>query len=194
MEESMGKGPRVLAAFAQLHLQMIEKQNAELAKRVRELMDPDVLKTIENSGRISWVPLAHHIALTECLFREGNRVQASEICRLTVLESFSQPFLKPLVHGALTVLGPSLVQFARWTPRAWFSLFRGVGELSWLPNHAGSGCLQLDDAHPLIMKSPEYIEGLASAFSAFFEVTKSRGSIRARAADSQVVFEFTLNK
>lgn len=192
MEEPMDNDPRVLAAFAQIHLQVIEKQSAELAKRVREVMDPDALQAIEKASRISWVPLAYHIALTECTFREGNRSQASEICRLTVLESFSQPFLKPLFHGALTVLGPSLDQFARWTPKAWSSLFREVGELSWLPDNAGSGCLQLDNTHPLIMESPEYIEGLASAFSAFFEVTKSSGSIRTRATDSQVVFAFNL--
>ena len=187
----MADTPRVLAAFVQMHLQVITGRSPALAKHLREVVDPGVLKEIETASRISWVPLEHHVTLTECTYGAGDRPLASEICRLTVLESFDQPFLKPLFRGALAVLGPSLDRFARWTPKAWYTLFRDVGPLSWIPGEPGSGSLRIASPNRQILDSPDYIEGLASAFSAFFEVTRSTGTIRTQASDEALVFAFT---
>jgi hypothetical protein len=187
----MAEDPRVLAAFVQTHLRVMTEQHPALAARVREAMDPAVLKSIETASRISWLPLTHHIALTECICRVGDRELGYTICRQMLLESFSQPFLKPLFRGALAVLGPSLDKFVRWTPKAWYGLYRDVGRLSWLPGDARSCSLRLESAHPLILESSDYIEGIAGSFSAFFEVTNSSGSIRTQATHLNVTFDFT---
>lgn len=189
MDKPSQKTPQALAAFVQVHLATLERTSAELATRVRAGMDPAVLKEIETASRISWLPLAHHVALTEGTFREGSQGQGAEICRLAVLESFTQPFLSPIIRGALTVLGPSMDDFSRWTPKAWVALFRGVGELSWVPGGPGASTLLLAPAHPQILRSPDYIEGIAGAFSALFEMTRSPGTVRARVDDSRVIFE-----
>ena len=191
MDKSLSETPQALAAFVQVLLQTIENKSAGLASRVRAEMDPAVLKDIETASRISWLPLGHHVALTECTYHEGSRGQGSEICRQAVLESFAQPFLSPIIRGALTVLGPSMADFSRWTPKAWVALFRGVGELAWVPGGAGASTLLLAPAHPQILRSPDYIEGIAGSFSALFEITHTTGTIRARADDSRVIFDLT---
>ena len=185
----MGLQPRVLAAFAKTHLHVVDRAAGGLAARVRAATSPGALEAIEKSSRVSWVDLAHHVELTERLFEEGGNVEAREVCRLTVLESFQQPFLWPLYSGALVTIRISFPKFVSWTPRAWPALFRAVGELSWLPGTEGSGVLRVDQPSPLIASSTAYVEGLAGAFSAFFAVAGLEGEVRASANDRRLEFE-----
>ena len=53
----MGRDPRVLAAFAQTHLRVLDA-SPELAGRVRQVTPTDALVTLEKSSRISWIPIA----------------------------------------------------------------------------------------------------------------------------------------
>ncbi|MAE94128.1 MAG: hypothetical protein CL910_05655 [Deltaproteobacteria bacterium] len=178
----MATAPQVLSAFAKTHLQMIEDRLGDLALRVREETGSEALAAIEKSTRLSWLPLDHHVRLTEASFLLAPGSRSREICCATVLASFDQPFMKPIVSGAFAVLGGSFGRFVTWTPKAWPALFRGVGELRWVADGPNEGRLVLENASPKIAGSPAYVEGLAGAFSALFEVTGCSGRVAARAA------------
>ncbi len=187
----MPRNPKVLGAFAKTHLQVIDGHGESLAARVRVACDPETLAAIDKCSRISWLPIDHHLSLTETLFAEAGAAQARELCRLSVLASFEQPFMKPLFQGALAVLGKEFPRFARWAPKAWGSIFRHVGDLTWTVRGESEGCLRLTDVEPRVLASPAYLEGLAGGFSAMLEVTDCRGEVAVAATDLQVEFSFT---
>lgn len=188
----MASGACVLSAFVKTHLQVIDERLGTNAGAVRSALDAEVLLEIEKSPRVSWTPLAHHLALTESLFASTTCDEAREICRGTVNASFEQPFLKPIVSGAIGILGSSFDRFVTWTPKAWPALFRGTGNLIWLPESPGRGSLRIVEVHPEIAASAAYVEGLAGAFSALFDVTGCRG--RVSATVSQRNLEFVLEQ
>lgn len=175
----MTSEPRVLSAFVKTHLREIDSILGDDAARVRAQMGPEAIAEIEKSLRVSWVPLETHVRLNAACFDVAGRDRAREACRLTVLESFEQPFLKPILSGAFAILGSSFERFVTWTPKAWPALFRDVGTLRWQPDGDAVGRLILERADVMILESPDYIEGLAGAFSALFDVTQRHGEVRA---------------
>ena len=186
----MSRSPQVLGAFAKTHWRIIESHDKSLATGVRLACDPAALSAIDKCSRISWLPIEHHVALTETLFAEAGSSEAQEICRLAVLTSFEQPFMRPLFKGALAVLGRDFARFASWSPKAWTSIFRQVGNPSWTLEGENECCLRINDVEPTVLASPRYLEGLAGGFSAMFDVTGFRGDVSVSAGRERIEFWF----
>jgi len=183
----LSREPSVLCSFARRHLAVIDGWDTDLAHHVRAATDPAALLAIEKPGRVAWLPLRDHVALTEALFVQAPG-PARAICRKTVLESFQPPLLHPLLRGALALLGRSIERRARLAPAAWRALFRDAGKLSFQATGAGRGRIVLADATPAITDSPAYVEGLAGALSAFFEVARCEGEIAVRVEARRIDF------
>lgn len=186
----MPTSPQVLAAFAKTHLHIVRGSGESLAARVCDSSAPESLAAIEDCARISWVPMEHHVALNEALFAEAGSTRARELCRLAVLESFDQPFLRPLFKGAIAVLGKEFGRFAGWAPKAWMALFRHAGEMRWFLESETEGRLELSDAAACILASPAYVEGLAGGFAAMFEATGRSGEVTGTTSGADVAFSF----
>lgn len=187
----MAGEPRVLSAFAKTHLGMIDSMLARDAERVRVEAGPDAIGQIEKGLRLSWLPLDAHVRLNAACFLVAGSEAGREACRLTLLESFEQPFLRPILSGAFAVLGSSFERFVTWTPKAWPALFRDIGTLRWETDGERLGRLVLEQAHALVHESPEYLEGLAGAFSALFDVTQVKGEVRVLGTSERVEIQLS---
>ena len=177
--------PAVLAAFVRQHLDAIEADPMSAA-RIGDAVSPETLKTIREVSRIARVPLAVHAELNAGLFEIVDSETARAICRDTVVTSFRQPFLEPLVTSALKILGSEVGRFARWAPKAYSALFRDMGTMSWEPGEAGEGRLVVREAPTQLVGDPCYLAGMAAGFEALFVVTNSEGDLSIAAGDGRI--------
>lgn len=184
----MTDSTEVLAAFVQTHLITIEA-DPRIASDLCQEIDAETFKTIRESSRISWLPLSLHAELTHALFEIATPGAARAICRAAVRSSFEQPFLKPLVTGALRVLGDDLVRVARWAPKGYGVVLRNAGTMEWIPTDACSGRLVVTGAPECLTGDPLYLEGIGGGFEALFDLTDTTGELSIRGGGSEIVMD-----
>ena len=76
------------------------------------------------------------------------------------------------------MLGLDPVSFARWVPRAWHMLFRGVGEWSVEPSGPGASAVVLTLARlpSDCADHPVWLRSVARSLDALLDLARTRGS------------------
>lgn len=168
------RNPRILAAMIQSTLEQLEAMDPELSRRVRDALPPETTAAIRSASRISWVDIEHDLALTHAVFAEAGRERAREIMRRMLVANFRAPVLRPLIDGALRLLGRSPDRLLRWAPKVWGHVMRDAGDVVFEAAAPGSGRLRFSDLPPLVA-DPVYLDGVGAAATALFEVAGTEG-------------------
>ena len=99
--------------------------------------------------------------------------------------------LQTLVVTAVRILGLDPASFARWVPRAWHMLFRGVGEWSAAEEGAAGAVLTLARLPIECAEHPVWLRSVARSLDALFDLARVQGTVelapRAQGA-AQAVF------
>lgn len=172
--------PRILAGFVQDSLAAVDRHDPALGRALRERLEPEVLESIGKASTIAWLPVELDVALTEALFAVAGPATAARILRDNMVQSFDKPFLRPLIDGALRILGSSPERLLRWAPKAWSVVYRECGALAFevgdVDGRTGAGTLHLRDLPRAVCASRPYLRGVAAALEGAFALTRAEGS------------------
>jgi hypothetical protein len=167
--------PRIFASFVQGSLDCLASLDASVAERARARIKPETLAAVQEAGAFGWLPVAHDVEITECLFAAAGHERACRALRANLLAAFEQPVLRSLVQGGLAILGRSPSRLLGWAPRVWALLYRDCGSMRCEINDA-SARLVLEDLPPEITASRNYLVGSAAAIGGLFDLLRIEGS------------------
>jgi hypothetical protein len=173
----MANEPRILASFVHGTLQVIDSMDGDLGRRVRESLKPETLEAVENAWSASWLPLGHDVEVTSAFFRLAGVERGCEAMRRNMAETFQKPTLRPLIDGAIRLLGLSPGKLLGWAPRIWPLIFRDAGGLR-VEVGDGRATLWLERLPPEVADHRDYLMGTAAAIAAVFDLTSVTGDCR----------------
>jgi hypothetical protein len=121
--------------------------------------------------------MAYDVALTSAFFRLAGAERACEAMRKNMAETFHKPALRPLIDGAVRILGLSPGRLLRWGPRIWPLLFKDAGEMR-VDAGDGTATVRFVGLPPEVADHRDYLLGTASAIGAVFDLSGVPGSCR----------------
>jgi hypothetical protein len=175
----MAREPRILASFLHGTLDAIDAIDGDLGRRVRAELKPASLEEIQNAWAATWLPIRLDVELTEVFFRLAGSARGCQVMRGNLAATFEQPILRPLIEGALRVLGRHPGKVLRWAPRVWSLLFRDMGRLE-VEIQPGRAAVLMLDLPAEVAESREYLLGSAAAIAAVFDLTGYQGTCELR--------------
>jgi hypothetical protein len=98
--------------------------------RAATLVPAELRSAVVQAGGLDWLPVALNLALTQVAYDGLGPVEADRLFRAHTRASFEGPILQTFVSTAVRILGLDPASFARWVPKGWHLIFRGVGEWS----------------------------------------------------------------
>jgi len=166
--------PRILAGFVQGTLAGLEPAAAE---RVRAQLAPETLATLERSSRLAWLPIDIDVELTHAIYTELGAARAHELFRRNLSAALDTPILRSLAQGALRLFGASPARLFSWAPKAYAQLFRDSGEMTFASDGPGTARLELVRLPAIVAGSREYLDGVAGALAAGFDLMDLEGEV-----------------
>ncbi|MEK7703737.1 MAG: hypothetical protein AAB426_02165 [Myxococcota bacterium] len=156
----------------------LEQVQAGLKDSVLRQLDPDLRGEVESVVGIGWLPFEKHSAVNEAARKVAGDRAFQEVWRRTMLRTFQQPLLKPIVDGGVRVFGLSPRTFARLTPTAWGLISRDAGDLLFeAQSGEQSARLSLRNFPLALATSGTFFLGMVGVFEAFFEATGTHGQV-----------------
>lgn len=180
----MDRGPRMLAAFVQGTLDSIDGADAELGRRVRARMRPDLLQTLESASRIGFVPLDLDVEITRCLFAEAGPERARHIFRRNMAATFEAPVLRSFMGMAVRLRGGDPARLLDWCSKVWSQIYRDAGSIEFWALGDAAGRFELRGLPEVLAGEPAYLDGLAASISAIFDLLEVPGAVELQAVDA----------
>ncbi len=179
------------ASHVHANLRSLELMGQDQAQRVRDAVDPDVLRAIESATRVAWLPVELDLELSEAVDRILGPQALTDWSRLAMQDSFRGPLLGPVVDGAVRLFGLHPGRLAKVFPRGWTQIYRGCGDLKTEPS--GGDSVRISHVAPpeLLRVSDVFHRSVAGAFSALFDVARVRGEVSVVVLARHV--DYTLN-
>lgn len=140
------------------------------------LLTDDTLRTVAAASGLDWLPVSVNLRLTQAVYDGLGAAEADRFFRAHTLASFDGPVLRTLVVTAVRILGLDPASFARWVPRAWHLLFRGVGEWSASEDGPASAVLTLARLPIECAAHPVWLRSVARSLEALFDLAKVKGA------------------
>lgn len=172
--------PRILAGFVQGTLAGLPPT---IAARVRARLAPGTLTALERSSRVSWLPVEIDVELTHAIYAELGAGPAHEMFRRNLSAALDTPILRSLAQGALRLFGTSPARLFGWAPKVYAQIYRDAGAMRFESDGPGSARLELSHLPPAIAGSREYLDGLAGAIAAGFDLMELKGEARIERLD-----------
>lgn len=166
--------PRILAGFVQGTLAGLEPA---VAACVRARLAPETVATLERSSRIAWLPIEADVELTHAIYAELGAGRAHELFRKNLSSALDTPILRSLAQGALRLFGASPARLFSWAPKVYAQLYRDSGDMRFEADGPCSARLELSQLPPPIAESRDYLDGLAGAFAAGFDLMELKGEV-----------------
>jgi hypothetical protein len=164
--------PRIIAGFVQGTLSGLPPA---IGARVRARLAPETLAALERSSRVSWLPVEVDVELTHAIYAELGAGPAHEMFRRNLSAALDTPILRSLAQGALRLFGASPVRLFGWAPKVYAQIYRDAGEMRFESDGPGSARLELSQLPPAVAGSRDYLDGLAGAIAAGFDLMELKG-------------------
>jgi len=172
--------PRILAGFVQGTLAGLEPA---AAAGVRARLAPATREALERSSRLAWLPIEVDVELTDAIYAELGATRAREMFRRNLSAALDTPILRSLAQGALRIFGASPARLFGWAPKAYAQLYRDSGEMRFESEGPGAARLELSGLPFAIARSRDYLDGMASAFAAGFDLMGIKGEVTVERID-----------
>jgi hypothetical protein len=153
------------------------------AARVRARLAPATRETLQRSSRLAWLPIEVDVELTDAVYAELGPARAREMFRRNLSAALDTPILRSLAQGALRLFGASPERLFGWAPKAYAQLYRDSGEMRFESDGPGAAWLELANLPPAIAASRDYLDGMASALAAGFDLMDIKGEVTVERVD-----------
>jgi len=143
------------------------------------LLPPEALRSIAAASGLDWLPVAVNLQVTQAIYDGLGSAEADRFFRAHSVASLHGPILQTLVSTAVRMFGLDPVSFARWVPRAWHMIFRGVGEwqVEELQPGATSAVLTLASLPPSCADHATWVRSVSHSMGALFDLAKVQGVV-----------------
>lgn len=154
-------------------------QRWEGGARPLALLPAGALQTVTRASGLDWLPMALNVQVTRAVYDGLGALEADRFFRAHTLASFEGPLLQTLVSTGVRMFGLDPASFARWVPKGWHLIFRGVGE--WSVGEGGAGgaslALTLRRLPAECADDPVWLRSVSRSISAIFDVTRVSGRV-----------------
>jgi hypothetical protein len=167
----------IRAALPLQSLGVVESIAGSEHTRVLARLRPESLARLRAAAWLEWLPLEIDlelcVAIADTLGSEVDR----ERSRLCVLNCCETPLLRPFLRGADMLFGFSPAGLIATIPRAWPTVYRNAGLMRYEVDGGLRRVLFYEDVPPAVIGSRQYLEAIAGALEAVFELCKVDGSV-----------------
>ncbi len=151
--------------------------------RVRALLDPASVKTIEESVRTGHLPLALNIELAEAVHRVAGEAGSRRWGTASFVASL-EGFFKPLLVGLTRLVAPSPTLMFKTFPQGWATTYRGCGEFVVSQPAPGQTRLVGRGLAPAML-CPAYLAAVCGTLAGAFEVSSYTGTVTLEPRDAK---------
>ncbi len=188
----MSDTPRMRARMLMLTLDHIDRLPTDDVKRVRGIISPSTLRTIEGASRLAWLDTSLQVELNDALLEVLGESRYHDFWAAAGLEMANSGALAGLAQGAMRLLGVSPQGLYKMLPRAAGHVGQAMGEVS---VEAG------DDGHsmhivytglpPQLCKSPSWALSSRATLGVPLRLLEREGEVEmdaSRLAEGEVAF------
>jgi hypothetical protein len=162
---------------------------------VRAGVPADLLAQLDAALSVAWFPARlHHVVADRSLVVLGDEADRA-LWRDVFLALVRGPLLRAMADTALRLFGTTPRALARWAPRSWGLVTRGLGTIiDATEDDPQRATLAMEGYPPELAAAGSYVTGLAGTFEGFFTLTHTAGNVQVTRADTPrgaATFELT---
>jgi hypothetical protein len=146
-------------------------------RALRALVDPEVLRRIEDASPLEWLPIEVDVAVARAAHGALGAGGAREFYRDLFREACRSPLLGPVLESAKRMYGAERAAYAKLIPAGWGVMLRDCGTWRIEPDGPGRVDLVLEWLPPACVDHPAWIDGVAASFSAMLEAASVRATV-----------------
>jgi hypothetical protein len=149
----------------------------QASARPLALLPAESLLVISRAGGLEWLPVTLNLQVTQAIYDGLGPGEADRFFRAQMLEAFRGPLLQTMVTTAVQMFGLDPASFARWVPRAWHLIFRGVGQWTVGEQRPGATSVVLTLGHlpSECADHPVWLRSVSHSLGALFDLARVRG-------------------
>ncbi|HVP67404.1 MAG TPA: hypothetical protein VMT17_09100 [Anaeromyxobacteraceae bacterium] len=166
-------GPLVRGSHLKEDLKALDSLGPVAAAGIRARMQAASIRTIEESTRIEYLPLAINIEMAEAVHAEAGEAGSRLWARTSLMASLGGLF-RPLFEAATALFNPAPPLFYKYIPQGWLLSYKGCGEISVEEPTQGATILT-GRGLPHAMFSEAYLVAVCGTFESAFTLTTFEG-------------------
>jgi hypothetical protein len=167
------------AAYMQENIRALASLGGD-AERIRAAAAEPIAK-IMAASRMAWLPIELDLAVHEEIFAAGGAELVLRHANESLRAATRTPLLRPILEGAIRLLGLKPEGIFKWAPQAWSTTFKHCGRVTWQHVAPGHGRVVLGECPPLLVGSRSWLLTAQGAFEG--------GLVLAQANDARVALE-----
>lgn len=172
-------GPRIRASHCQATLRALERRAPEVAARVIARLGAECRAGLTDAMKGSFVSATWDVALVEAIRAEVGPAATREVLRAMMKASLAGTLLGGLLRTAQSLFGRSPEGLLRWAGHAYAHVTRDCGTVHLEAASERSATLRMT-AMPAPLAVPGYLDAIAGAIEAVFDVCGVEGSVTLR--------------
>ncbi|MEM7152816.1 MAG: hypothetical protein AAF799_08235 [Myxococcota bacterium] len=176
------------SSFVRENLQNLRYLGESTERRVRESVDPEVLQGIEQSTKVTWVPLQYDIELTRAVVAVSGFDAMMAWGKEAFIRAVDKPLLSAFVKSGLRIFGGRGVAVLRIVPRGYMLVIRNAGTLG-VEVEGPARVSVVGVALPRVMRDDiVYLRGVGTVFLALSEFNGVQAALDVEVVDDRVIW------
>lgn len=175
----MNKQPLMRAAVTQ---DVLNQMTLEECEAVRSAAPKEYATVVETSG-FEFIPLATDMAIARAIWKLYGGDKCTSMTRAGTFKTLSNPFLRPIVSGALAWFGPSPGSLLKAYSKTVPATMRNVGKFK--PVEVNDNQLDLEWTHvpDIVYDNDVWIDTFVASFESVFDYCGVKGKGLAKYLD-----------
>lgn len=154
---SGGDQPAVRASAARDSLAFLDKFHVGSREKVLALIPAASRAVIEETSRLSWVPIEHDHWIVDGIVTVLGRERAIRCWADSVSSQVEQPLLRTFVSGMLGIVGNDPARVIALIPKGWPMIWRDMCSPRFALDDSGRPVLHLDHIDPRVRVHDNYL-------------------------------------
>lgn len=168
--------PAIRARAAQSSIAYTRSQEPVRTDQMLAAVPADARDRILNTPKTGFIAIEDDRYLCEQWIPTFGRERALELLAGGVAATFETPLFRPMIQGAIRVLGANPRSFLKLVPRGWGQTYRGYSlPPRVLESAEGRAVVAFEQVHPLVFEVPSYFFTWSGVFHAIYRVCNVKG-------------------